>query len=244
VRRFKADLHVHTALSPCAADDMTPPAIVEAALKAGLEMIGICDHNAAGNVLALQAAAADRLAVVPGIEITTAEEAHVLGLFPNAHDALHTAAVVASTLPHGSPPSPGFGRQWRMSSTGAAKGLEAALLSAASSLCLSEVVALVRRHGGLAIAAHVDRPSFSVPGQLGTMPADTRFDGVEVSVAGWRAGKVPCFAGLGVPVLVSSDSHSLEEIGVGCVLVEAADPSFDELVLALQGRLGRGVVHA
>ena len=68
-----ADLHVHTALSPCADDAMTPPAIVDAALAEGLAMIAICDHNSARNVAAVQEAAGDRLSVLAGMEITTAE---------------------------------------------------------------------------------------------------------------------------------------------------------------------------
>jgi PHP family Zn ribbon phosphoesterase len=242
--RLKADLHIHTALSPCAADEMTPPAIVEAALRAGLDMIAICDHNVAGNVLAVQVAAADSLAVIAGIEITTAEEAHVLGLFPNAHDALDAAACVMQTLPREPAPGRGFGAQWLMSGRGTTRGLEDALLSAASALTLSEAVALVRRHGGLAVAAHVDRPSFSVLGQLGMMPPGTRFDAVEVSAAGSRAGRAPQFAGLGVPVLVSSDSHSPEEVGTVHTVLQAAGADFDELVLALHGQLGRSIVHA
>ena len=77
-----ADLHVHTALSPCADAGMTPPAIVDAALAEGLAMIAVCDHNTARNAAAVQAAAGARLAVIAGIEITTAEEVHVVGLFP------------------------------------------------------------------------------------------------------------------------------------------------------------------
>ena len=66
---------------------MTPPAVVLAALEAGLDMIAICDHNSAANVAAVQEAAGDLLTVVPGIEITTAEEVHVVGLFPNVETA-------------------------------------------------------------------------------------------------------------------------------------------------------------
>ncbi|MCX5758981.1 MAG: PHP domain-containing protein, partial [Candidatus Hydrogenedentes bacterium] len=99
MRRFAADLHIHTALSACADDDMTPPAIVAAALEQGLDMIAICDHNSAGNAAAVQAAAGDALAVIAGMEITTAEEAHVLGLFPDAASAEAAGQEVRDTLP-------------------------------------------------------------------------------------------------------------------------------------------------
>jgi predicted metal-dependent phosphoesterase TrpH len=84
VKTLLADFHVHTALSPCGDDEMSPPAIVDAALAAGLDMIAVCDHNAAGNTRAVGEAAGARLAVISGIEITTVEEVHVIGLFPTA----------------------------------------------------------------------------------------------------------------------------------------------------------------
>jgi len=93
-----ADLHVHTALSPCADDEMTPPAIVAAALAEGLAMIAVCDHNSARNVAAVQEAAGERLAVLAGMEITTAEECHVVGLFPDASAAQAAGAEVGATL--------------------------------------------------------------------------------------------------------------------------------------------------
>ena len=93
-----ADLHVHTALSPCADDEMTPPAIVAAALAEGLAMIAVCDHNSARNVAAVQEAAGERLAVLAGMEITTAEECHVVGLFPDASAAQAAGAEVGASL--------------------------------------------------------------------------------------------------------------------------------------------------
>ena len=221
--RLKADLHMHTALSPCAARDMTPPAIVEAAVRAGLNMIAICDHNSAGNVRAVQQAAAHKVAVICGMEITTAEEVHVLGLFPDAEAALAAAGVVQSSHAAGHTP---------------------AMLSAASTLDLTAVLDLVHEHGGLAIASHVDRPSFSVLSQLGMIPADARFDALELSVAGRRAGRAAEVERLGLPVVCSSDAHSPEEVGAGFTMFQAGGASFGELSLALAGRDGRGIVHA
>jgi len=95
----RADLHVHTALSPCGDDEMSPPAIVDAALAAGLGLIAVCDHNAAGNTGAVGEAAGSRLSVISGIEITTAEEVHVVGLFPTVTAAANAADEVRETLP-------------------------------------------------------------------------------------------------------------------------------------------------
>ncbi|NLW50275.1 MAG: PHP domain-containing protein [Candidatus Brocadiaceae bacterium] len=249
MRIFRIDLHIHSALSACADDEMTPPAIVEAAQRAGLEMIAICDHNAAGNTAAIQAAAGPSPVVLAGMEITTAEEAHVVGLFPCPEAAERAAAEVRAALPHADAlrrgvPRRGFGAQRLMTPDGVCCGLDDALLSAASALSLSDAVDVVRRHGGLAVAAHVDRPSFSVPAQLGMMPADVRFDAIEISAAGARRGREAEFAALELPILFGSDSHSLEEIGAACTMLRAAEPSFAELALALQARAGREVGRA
>ena len=90
-----ADLHIHTCLSPCATLDMTPRKIVEQAQKKHLEIIAITDHNSAENTGSVIAAAEDSgLCVIPGIEVTTSEEAHIIGLFEHPSDALSMQTLV------------------------------------------------------------------------------------------------------------------------------------------------------
>jgi hypothetical protein len=180
MKEIRADLHIHTGLSPCASDEMTPPAIVQAALDRGLGMIAICDHNSAGNAAAAQDAASGRLCVLAGIEITSAEEVHVVGLFPDAASAEAAVEAVKATLPESTAASRKFGEQRLMDAAGRVVGRERKMLSGASTLGLSAGVALIKRHGGLAVAAHVDRPRFSVLSQLGLFPTDAGFDAVEV----------------------------------------------------------------
>jgi len=242
VKAFAADLHIHTGLSPCAADEMTPPAIVQAALERELAMIAICDHNTAGNAAATQAAAGRRVAVLAGMEVTTAEEVHVLGLFPDADAAEAAGAEVRATLP----PADAayyerFGPQYRMDATGRVVAQESRMLALASTLELSDAVALIHRHRGVAIAAHVNRPSFSVISQLGMFPRDAGFDALEVFSAPGFPSRVAEFAPLGLPVLTSSDSHFLGDIGSARSTFTLRRPSFEELVLALRGTGGRGV---
>lgn len=242
---YFADLHIHTALSPCAADEMTPPAIVQAALDVSLAMIAICDHNAAGNAAAVQQAAGERLAVIAGIEVTTAEEVHVVGLFPDADAAGEAAAEIAATLPFATPEDARhFGEQQRLDANGACVGMEPRLLAAASSFALTDATALIHRHGGLAVAAHINRPSFSVLSQLGMIPDAARFDALEI--LGPAGGQTPVqqFVGYGLPLLCSSDSHFLGDIGSRRTKLELAAATFAELVRALRNEDGRRVVHA
>ena len=240
MRRFVADLHVHTALSPCASPDMTPPRIVRGAEALGLAMIAVCDHNSAGNARAVAAAAGAGLAVLAGIEITTAEEVHVLGLFPGCEEAEAAGATVLAGLPAWIPPQ---GRapceQRLLDAAGRIVGYESHLLAGSSVLTLAEAVALIRAHGGLAVASHVDRRAFSVIGQLGFIPADVRFDALELSAAGVARGRAVEFAASGLPLVSSSDGHALEELGAGATVLEVEEASFAELALALRGEAGR-----
>jgi PHP family Zn ribbon phosphoesterase len=235
-----ADLHVHTCLSPCADRDMRPPALLAAALDLGLGMIGVCDHNTAANARPLVEASAGRLAVIPGMEITTSEEAHVVGLFPDCDLAEAAAREVAEGLPACRHPE----EQERFAADGRTIGIEPLMLAAASRFTLEQTVELVRRHGGLAIAAHVDRRSFSVTSQLGFLPPGVRFHALEVSAYGVRAGRVPAFQSSGIPVTTASDAHALESLGEAILRLAVEEASFAELARALAGAEGRGYAVA
>jgi predicted metal-dependent phosphoesterase TrpH len=241
-----ADLHVHTALSPCADDAMTPPVIVGAALAEGLGMIAVCDHNSARNVAAAQEAAGPHLCVLAGMEITTAEECHVVGLFPDAAAAEAAGAEVAAGLEAaGDGYETFFGEQRLLDAAGLETGREPLALAMASALDVDAAVALVHRHGGLAVAAHVDRRSFGVIGQLGFFPAEAGFDAVELSrhvPAG--SEEEAGFAVHGLPVLRSSDAHYVHDVGAARTAVTCARPGFDELALAVRGLEGRRVGRA
>jgi PHP family Zn ribbon phosphoesterase len=241
-----ADLHVHTALSPCADDAMTPPAIVAAALAEGLAMIAVCDHNSARNAAAVQAAAGERLAVVAGMEITTAEECHVVGLFPDSVAAEAAGDEVAATLPRsGDGYEEFFGEQHLVDAAGEETGRERLALATATALDVDAAVALVHRHGGLAVAAHVDRTSFGVIGQLGFFPAEAGFDAVELSrhvpTGSERESEFNAYE---LPILHSSDAHFPADVGAARTAVRWARPDFRELELAVHGLDGRGVVVA
>ena len=211
-------------------------------------MIAVCDHNAAGNVRAVQQAgeATVGLAVIAGVELTSAEEVHVVGLFSDAAAAERVAAVVRALLPQA---DPGyytfFGEQALLAPDGSLAGSETAALALAIPLDLAQTVDLIHSAGGLAVAAHVDRKSFGVFSQLGFFPEDAGFDGLEISR--W----LPCdsprlaeFEALGLPLLRSSDGHFLEEIGTAYTEFWLAEPTFPELALALAGAEGRSTARA
>jgi hypothetical protein len=239
LRKFRADLHIHTVLSPCADREMLPSRIVGQARAQGLSILAVCDHNSARNADAVRRAAGRTLRVIAGIEITTSEEVHLLGLFPRGAAATRVSERIRGSLPPLGVPLSWMGPQAVVDSLDQEVDRETKLLSGASGLSLAEAVALVHEEGGLAIAAHVDRPSFSVTSQLGFVPRDIGLDAVEVSPAGVRSGAAARMADTGLPVLSSSDSHTLDQIGEGSTVFEMAAPTFMDLSLALAGRKGR-----
>ena len=101
-RELSYDLHIHSCLSPCGENDMTPATVAGLSALAGLDIIAICDHNTAGNVQAVQQAAAalaPGLLVIPGIELTCAEELHMVCLFPTAEAAEAAGEEIYAALP-------------------------------------------------------------------------------------------------------------------------------------------------
>jgi 3',5'-nucleoside bisphosphate phosphatase len=248
-----ADLHVHTALSPCADPGMTPEVIVREARRKGLALIAVCDHNSARNARPVQAAAVrlaeadgpgEPLTVLAGIEITTAEEVHLLGLFPTLEGAEAASDEVAEALPAVDPDRPRFGQQTVFALDGLPAGEEVRPLCEATRLDLGQAVALVRRHGGLPVPAHVDRQAHGVFGQLGFFPEGLEVEAVEVTRHVARSPFASQLALLGLPWLCSSDAHAPEEIASGMTLFEVERPSLPELLRALRREGGRGCWYA
>lgn len=244
MNRYLVDLHVHTALSPCASEEMTPPAIVDLAVRLGLDVIAVSDHNTTKNATAVRRAAADRLVVLAGMEITTAEEVHVLGIFPDEARAAAAGEAVLATLPETAAEIRAFGQQYLMDEQGRILGTEKRLLSGASGLNLAEAVAMVRSFGGLAIPSHIDRPSFGIFSQLGLFPTDVQFDAVEVTTRGLASPQAALYTGVGLPVITSSDSHQLDDLGTSYSMFEMNDATFDEIALTFKGLDGRRIYNS
>lgn len=235
MRLLRADLHVHTCLSPCAEAEMVPTAIVRQARARGLDMIGICDHNSAENVAAVAKAARRRsLAVIPGIEVTSREEVHILGLFKAEKDVRGLQTVVYENLA-GQNDAEVFGPQTIVDQQDRPVGTNPRLLIGATALDVEQVVEAIHDFGGLAIASHVDRPGFSLIGQLGFVPEGLRLDGLEVSAA----GSPP--PGTQLPVVRSSDAHALKDIGRAMTGFWVQEGSLREIGKALRNEDGRRV---
>jgi anti-sigma regulatory factor (Ser/Thr protein kinase) len=235
MKELRADLHIHTCLSPCAQQEMTPTATVRRAKALGLDMIGICDHNSAQNVAAVAAAGRrESISVIPGIEISSREEVHVLGLFESQQGLMGIQDVVHGSLSGENDPE-AFGPQPIVDEWDRPLGVSRRLLIGATSLSLEQVVEAIHDFGGLAIAAHVDRPSFGLIGQLGLVPEGLKLDALEISP---RAAQRKWD---GFPVVTSSDAHCLKDIGLSFTSFFAEEGSVAEIGKALRGEDGRRV---
>jgi len=241
MRAFKSDLHIHSCLSPCADLDMSPKAIVERSLEQGLDIIAVCDHNSAENVAASIRAAKHGLRVLPGMEISSKEEVHILAIFETVEQALSMQDIVYRHLKGTNRPEL-FGDQVIANEFNEVDGFNDRLLIGATSMGVEEIVKETGRLGGLSIASHVDRPSFSILGQLGFIPPDLELDAIEVSDSSrWEAMHHEAIGVEKLPVVTSSDAHFLSDIGKVYTLLFLEAPNIEEMRMALPGKSGRKV---
>ena len=207
--RVYYDLHIHSVLSPCGDEDMTPNNIVNMSLLKGLDVIALTDHNSCGNVRAVMEVAGDRLLVIPAMEVETAEEVHVLCYFPTIEQAeqmwevLKTHRFLVKNKPEI------FGRQLYMNAEDEVVGEEEYLLITASTLSMDEVFHHTRALGGVPVPAHIDRTSYSVLSNLGFLPPELKTTAVEITGENLKSmGK----EWQEYAVLSSSDAHDLGSI--------------------------------
>lgn len=177
------DLHIHSCLSPCGDADMTPANIAGMCALAGLDVVALTDHNTTGNCAAFaKAAARHGILAVPGMELCTKEEVHVVCLFPDLERADAFSARIRALLPRTPNDRELFGAQLLMDDMDTVLGEESALLAGAADVGLYDVPELVAEYGGVAYPAHIDRQSNSVLSQLGIWDPELNFPLAEVSL--------------------------------------------------------------
>lgn len=233
MRWYRADLHIHSVLSPCASLEMSARRIVGEARKAGLDLIAICDHNAAENGKYARKIAQGHPVVLMGMEIQTAEEVEILALFPEEEPCLSLQDELYPFLP----PLPNdpevFGDQLVVDENEEIVRVEEKLLLSPLGLSLEEVVKRVREKDGLVIPAHVDRVPGGLLGVLGLFPPG---EWPAVEIAAWTEveeaqRRWPEL--LGRHLFRSSDAHYPGEIGRAWTELYLHAPTFSELWRAI-----------
>jgi PHP family Zn ribbon phosphoesterase len=242
--QFKADLHIHTLLSPCGDLDMTPDEIVRVAKERGLDIIGITDHNTTKHgKLAKKYGDEAGIFVLMGAEVTTKEEAHCLAFFETEKELDNFEAFLQENLPNISNDVDKFGYQVQIDEEQNVVYEEPKFLPSAINKTIEEVEQKVHDLNGLFIPAHIDKPKFSIPSQLGFIPFDLKIDAVEISHNTTQENYLLKNKYLKQKTFIqSSDSHYIDQIGSSYCCFNMEGLSFDEIRLALRGKQERSVV--
>ncbi len=243
LKKYRADLHIHTCLSPCAELEMSPSAIVKTAGEKGLDIIAITDHNSTENIIAAEKAAEHTcLTILAGMEITSSEEAHILALFQSSKDIAELQDIVYETLLPGENDEGRFGEQIVVNEREEVLSFNRRLLIGATSLSAHAIVETIHSLGGLAIASHIDRDAFSIISQLGFIPDDLEFDALEISSRiGWEEARNIFNNYNSYAWTSSSDAHTPEYIGQRTISFYMKNPTLKEMALAFKCIEGRRV---
>ena len=212
--RVYYDLHLHTCLSPCGDEDMTPWNTVNMAKILGLDMIAVTDHNSCGNCRsAMKVGENVGVTVVPGMELCTAEEVHCICLFDDINKAESFSDYVKTTMPPVKNREEIFGSQLLMDDADGIFGKEEILLTTASSLSIDSLPDLVKEYGGVCFPAHIDRESYSILSSLGDFPPELNVNAFELTPRADEKHYIENYNYLtGKKLLRSSDAHYLENM--------------------------------
>ncbi|MBN2092508.1 PHP domain-containing protein [candidate division KSB1 bacterium] len=241
LRWFKADLHIHTVLSPCADLLMGPKNIIERAQEIGLHIIAITDHNSSENVEGvIKAAAGTRIQVIPGMELTTREEVHLLCLFHELAHLVNFQTIVTQHTPPGENDPDFFGPQYIVNEKNEIIQEDRRLLILSTDIPIQQAIHLVQAHAGMAIPAHVDRKTYSLINQLGFLPPALKFPALEISWEGKMDHLLKQYPELSrFPFIRSSDAHETSDMGRGFTYFYLEKPTLAEISMAFYEENGR-----
>ncbi len=236
MKEFRADLHVHTVLSPCAEVEMIPPLIVQEALEHKIDIIAITDHNASANVPAVQKAArGTSLKVLAGMEVQSREDVHILCLFEEFETLATWQAAVDKALPDTQNNAEYFGEQFVVDESGEFIRTEPRMLLTSTNFSIDEIFEQVNALGGLVIPAHVDRTSYGLFPTLGLLSPEWPILALEISRHLAPEKAAITFPSIKrIPLIQSGDVHQLDQF-LGTTLFTLAEPTLAEIKMAFKG---------
>jgi PHP family Zn ribbon phosphoesterase len=243
LKKFACDLHIHTCLSPCADDDMTPINIINMAELIGLDIIAITDHNSCRNLeAAYEASAGHKIFVIPGMEVTTKEDIHIICLLPDIKRAMELEKIVYDALPREENSEEVFGRQLIVGARGEVIDIENRLLLGSTTLSIDELFIAVHELCGLFIPAHVDRPNYSIISSLGFIPPEMDIPVVEISKNVSTEKALQEISSIHRRnIIQSSDAHSLGDLLERQTFLYIEEFDFEEIKKAFYSLDGRKV---
>jgi len=236
MKEFRADLHVHTVLSPCAEVEMIPPLIVQEALEHKIDIIAITDHNASANVPAVQKAArGTSLKVLAGMEVQSREDVHILCLFEEFETLATWQAAVDKALNDTQNNAEYFGEQFVVDESGEFIRTEPRMLLTSTNFSIDEIFEQVNALGGLVIPAHVDRTSYGLFPTLGLLSPEWPILALEISRHLTPEKAAVTFPSIKrIPLIQSGDVHQLDQF-LGTTVFTLAEPTLAEIKMAFKG---------
>lgn len=233
------DLHLHSCLSPCGDNHMSPYNLVNMAKLLGYDIIALTDHNSSKNCeSAVKIGEEIGLTVVPGMELCTAEEIHNVCLFPTVEKAMEFSNFIKTTMPPVKNKEEIFGEQLIMDTEDGILGKEEILLTVASSVSIDELPELIKEYDGVCYPAHIDRQSYSVISALGDFPDTLNVSAFELTPTAnedeWRK-KHPSLEGKFL--IRSSDAHYLQNMREAEFTVDLPENTAQTLIDFIKGEL-------
>lgn len=233
--KLSYDLHIHSCLSPCSEEDMTPANIVAMAALKELDVIAVTDHNSCRNCPAvLKWAKENNIIAIPGMELTTMEEVHVLCLFAKLSDALRFDEYVYSKLMKYPNDEAAFGKQEICDGDDNVIGQEPYLLINATNISFDDMGRLMKEFNGVFIPAHIDKNSYSLISNLGFIPPGADFMVAEVAklsnldkISSTNPHLMEC------NIITDSDAHYLENIHEAVNFLECESRRVEDVLRAL-----------
>lgn len=226
------DLHLHSCLSPCGDNDMSPYNLVNMAKLLGYDIIALTDHNSAENCESAVKIGKDTgLTVVPGMELCTSEEIHNVCLFPTVEKATEFSRFIKTTMPPVKNKEEIFGQQLIMDTGDGILGKEEILLTVASSVSIDELPDIISNYGGICYPAHIDRSSYSVISALGSFPEDLAVTAFELTPEADEAFYRKNYPALNGKTLIrSSDAHYLQNMREAEFTLDLRENSAEALI--------------
>jgi 3',5'-nucleoside bisphosphate phosphatase len=241
---FRADLHIHTVLSPCGDLEMSPENIVSEAVLKGLDIIGITDHNTTRHCNLITMLGAEKgIYIMQGAEVTTKEEVHCLAFFENTDALMKFQEFLDAGLPEVKNDPLIFGYQVQVDADENIVYEERKLLTNAISRSIEETEEFIHNLNGLFIPAHINRTKNSIYSQLGFLPDKLKADALEVSKATTPEQFIKIHPEINDFTLIrSSDAHYRNDIGTVFTTFYINEPTFAEIRMALRGENGRNII--
>lgn len=236
--KLSYDLHIHTCLSPCGDDDMIPENILGMAYTKGLNVIAITDHNSLKNCRPVMEHCKEYgIIAIPGVELNTSEEIHVLLLFKTLEKAMVFDEFLENRLVKVKNREKIFGKQEIVNEKGLLLGTEENLLINTTDISLDEIKDIADRFNAIIIPAHIDKEANSVLSILGSIPDNLGIKVVEIKDSSRLkelTKKHPYLENC--MVIYNSDAHYLSEINEPINYIEVNEESIKAIFSALSGK--------